>query len=99
MRAADLCAATGLTYRQVDTWVRLGLIHARQDFRGTGNPRHFDEDEAAVITLAARLVAAGMNPRPAIGHARRIATHGHTDLGAGLRITTTSTDQQTGATP
>jgi len=81
MRAKDLCARAGISYRQLDMWTRTGLVAARQDFRGPGNPRHYDVTEARVVIDAGALVRAGMNPNAALALARTLTAHGHARLG------------------
>lgn len=81
MRAKDLCAQAGISYRQLDMWTRTGLVAARQDFRGPGNPRHYDVTEARVVIDAGALVRAGMNPNAALALVRTIRETGTARLG------------------
>lgn len=87
MRATDLAAAAGLTYRQLDWWVRRGLVTCQQAKppaprkRGHGFPREFTEEEARVVIDAGQLVTAGVAPAAAITLARAIHAHGRARLG------------------
>jgi hypothetical protein len=72
-----------LSYRQLDTWVRAGLIRPtdstlpayRRSNRTNGAPgngynRLWSQEEAKVVHLMARLVAAGLSNRAAARIAR-----------------------------
>ena len=51
----------GITYRQLDYWVRLGLLRPLHT-GGTGNAREWTRAELEVARLMGRLVAAGVKP-------------------------------------
>lgn len=66
MNSADLCARTGVTYRQLDHWARKGYLGATaQDTHGSGNARDWTLPEAAKVERMALLVRAGMSPASA----------------------------------
>ena len=86
-----LPALRGVTYRQLDYWVRVGYLHpdhdvpqwraTSEDYRGTGYARSWPTSEIRVARLMARLVAVGLPP--AVAH--QVARHGG-DLGDGIRV-------------
>lgn len=101
LRAPDVAAQAGITYRQLDYWLTTGLLDLPDACPGgTGYHRRFTPDEADVITTAARLYRAGLTARAAcqtavrIGNARAvgvpvrpIAMHGHgIRLGQGVLV-------------
>jgi DNA-binding transcriptional MerR regulator len=59
----------GITYRQCDHWVRLGLLKPLH-LGGSGSPREWTHAELEVARTMGRLVAAGMKPEPASRVAR-----------------------------
>lgn len=89
MRSTELAEKAGITFRQLDWWVRTGRVtceqretsEPRHDWRGTGYPRQFTDAEAAVVIDAGALVAAGLKLDAALTLARAIATHGIARLG------------------
>lgn len=50
----------GITYRQLDHWVRRGYLQPRQDQSGPGNARVWSEHEVTVAKRIALLVRAGL---------------------------------------
>ena len=79
MNSEQLATRTGLTYRQIDYWVRQGYLRPTGG-EGCGYPRDFPADEVRVAVVMARLAAAGMKP----ADAERVARGG--DLGPGLTV-------------
>jgi len=80
MKTVDVCAAAGISYRQLDYWERSGLIEAgfrsrsagqRVMDRRSGSLREFDLSEVRVTVAIARLVRVGLDPRTAARIARR----------------------------
>ena len=58
--AKEFCRQTGLTYRQVDYWVRRGVLAtAVRRAPGSGYERPFDEDEVRVATVLGSLRTIG----------------------------------------
>lgn len=59
---ADVCAAAGITYRQLDHWTRCGRFpFATDSLRpGSGHPREFTPADVAAVTFFAELVRAGL---------------------------------------
>lgn len=87
-------ATAPVTYRQLDYWIRLGLIHTIGDpTPGTGHPRDLADGEDRVLELMAPLVADGVTPRRAAAAARELLEHGVTTIG-GHTITTRPPGQE-----
>jgi hypothetical protein len=61
----DLIAAGGMTYRMLDHWCRIGLLHPLNPDQGSGAARVFTADELDVARVMGRLVAAGVSPQAA----------------------------------
>jgi DNA-binding transcriptional MerR regulator len=59
----------GITYRQCDHWVRLGLLKPLH-VGGSGSSREWTHAELDVARVMGRLVAAGLKPEPASRVAR-----------------------------
>jgi DNA-binding transcriptional MerR regulator len=72
-RAHDgLCQRAGITYRQLDTWVRKGLVPGAVVTPGQGRHRVFSpEGERRVVTLG-RLTRAGFTLAKAVEIAPRM---------------------------
>jgi MerR HTH family regulatory protein len=70
---SDIQETVNITYRQLDTWIRAGLIHPAGGVVGTGNFRYFTPDEVNVLATMADLVSAGLMPAAAAGLARQLA--------------------------
>lgn len=50
MRAAEVTARTGITYRQLDYWCRRGILpDQKPEGPGSGRDRDFTDDDVAVI--------------------------------------------------
>jgi hypothetical protein len=86
--ALQVCATTGVTYRQLDSWSRSGLVHAvgipsarTRQTTGSGVRRGYPPEEVAVVAVMARLVRVGLSPAAAARAARN-----NGDLGDGIRI-------------
>lgn len=59
----EACRRSGLTYRQLDHWTRLGLLQPERASSGTGHARHWPEEEVQVARVFAALNRnAGMGP-------------------------------------
>lgn len=58
----DMCKRAGITYRQLDYWLRSGVIECidGQVEPGSGRPRRYDADEAFVARACGDLVGLGM---------------------------------------
>lgn len=66
-------AIDGVSYRQLDFWVRRGYLKPHNATPGSGYSRQWTPDEAAVATMMGRLVIAGFSPELAhrVARARR----------------------------
>lgn len=65
MTSQQLAEHLGLTYRQVDHWVRCGYLQAPESHPGSGHPRTFRPEDIQVAEVMADLVAAGLLPQRA----------------------------------
>ena len=76
-----VAARSGATFRQLDYWVRTGLIEPSVPARGSGRPRTWSEDDLAEVELIVALLDVGMTldtirrkgPRRAAKELRRAA--------------------------
>lgn len=57
----DLRDEAGISYRQLDYWVRTGLLEC-EGGEWSGRPRTFHRDEVAVATLLGQLSKLGLSP-------------------------------------
>lgn len=55
--APQVCETVGITYRQLDYWLRVGLLDPYRNARGSGSRRMFDDRDVADARLAALLMA------------------------------------------
>lgn len=55
-----LAEAAGISYRQLDNWVRLGHLRPVDPEPGTGSPREWPEPELEIARRMGRLTAAGL---------------------------------------
>ena len=70
--SADVCAHTGISYRQLDYWTRTGRI------RGVGNPgsgdaREYTGEQLLAVGYASSLIEAGFTADAALGLGQRLA--------------------------
>lgn len=71
MNAPAVCAAAGITYRQLDYWTKRGLIPLPDQHPGSGSARSYPPDAVRVAVIMAALIRAGFTLKAA----HRIATH------------------------
>lgn len=57
---SDVCAAAGISYRQLDYWSRVGVLRELPRPGGSGWPRLYDPGEVDVACCVARLMSAGL---------------------------------------
>lgn len=70
-----LVERTGLSYRQVDYWLRCGYLRTETG-GGSGYPRTIPDDEIQVAVILAELVTLGMRSSAAVPLARWLARDG-----------------------
>jgi DNA-binding transcriptional MerR regulator len=68
--SAEVCRQTGLSYRQLDSWNRMGYFAPLNDEPGTGHNRVWPQAELDVARMMARLVALGVTTQQAAKVAR-----------------------------
>lgn len=59
MNAPELAEHAGVTYRQLDYWVRAGYVKAKPGHQGSGHLREFSYVQSQQCAWMARLVKAG----------------------------------------
>jgi hypothetical protein len=69
-KAPPWARRAGITYRNLDHWVRRGWLHPEHVGRGPGSRRHWPTHEQQVAALMARCVNIGMTPALAARVAR-----------------------------
>ncbi|MGH9094938.1 MAG: MerR family transcriptional regulator [Acidimicrobiales bacterium] len=73
-RGPTACAATGITYRQLDYWARTGLVAPSiRTAAGSGTQRLYSFSDIVVLKVVKRLLDAGVslaNIRSAVEHLR-----------------------------
>lgn len=73
-RGATACAATGITYRQLDYWARTGLlVPSIRSAKGSGSQRLYSFRDILVLRIIKRLLDTGVslqNVRKAVDHLR-----------------------------
>jgi hypothetical protein len=83
---ADISGMAGITYRQCDHWVRLGLLHP-EGGNGPGDPRQWPEAEVEIARRMGRLTAARLPPELCAQFARNSWPSG--EIAAGITLTVT----------
>jgi hypothetical protein len=79
--AAQVCGATGASYRQLDYWVRSGYVPGVGN-PGSGRSRRLDADQALRVALLTELAAAGVPARRLSDRGvRELTGHGRLTLG------------------
>lgn len=60
-RSRDVIRLSGITYRQLDYWIRIGIIKSSgRNSAGKGNPRLFTFRDLVEVRTAKRLIDCGM---------------------------------------
>lgn len=60
-RAPEVCRLTGLTYRQLDYWARVGTLRPSiQDSEGSGSQRLYSSDDVKKARATAQLLQLGI---------------------------------------
>jgi hypothetical protein len=94
VNSEQVALAAGISYRQLDHWVRRGWVRTVGDpHGGSGTSREFTDGEAGTAAVMARLVRAGFLVERAAELARtvppdlRLAEIWKVELGYGLLLT------------
>ena len=66
--SAEVARLAGITYRQVDYWVRIGLLRTAEPVEGSGTARRFAAVEVNVARVVAALHSAGVGEGSAAGN-------------------------------
>lgn len=74
IRAPEVIAITGVTYRQLEYWWSQGWLGTGRV--GSGRSRTFTSRDVAVITYALALIGAGLMAAPAVATAARLVDTG-----------------------
>jgi len=86
MNSMTLIHEAGITYRQLDYWVRAGLLDGQRDL-GSGNARDWTTAQASKARVMGSLVRAGVGPRLASELAGELLHAGRTQIAPGLWLT------------
>lgn len=83
--AAEVCARAGISYRNLDYWLRSNHVDLEEDHErlrtpGSGFPRRFTLAEAQRFALLGRLVRAGFRVEVAASIVRRFEKHPDDDV-------------------
>jgi DNA-binding transcriptional MerR regulator len=85
LTASQVLTASGISYRQLDFWVRAGYLKPSTPARGYGSVRRFPATEAEIAAYALELITAGFTASAALDYARRLVeTQAPITLAAGL---------------
>lgn len=68
---------TGITYRQLDHWCRMGYVDLLNRTPGSGSPRHFTDAQLSHLATVKALVDAGINTRTAAHIAHNTPQYEH----------------------
>lgn len=55
----DVCHMTGVSYRQLDYWIRCGAFHPYREAAGSGTQRRYTDDDIRILRVLARLAHLG----------------------------------------
>lgn len=59
LSSAEVCDYAGISFRQLDYWIRVGAITPNRQANGSGTQRRFTRSQARAIRLAATLRTLG----------------------------------------
>jgi len=90
LTSADITFEAGITYRQLDFWIRHRWLQPVREWRGfgrgSGSPRWWSEDELEIARRMGRLTAAGIPPAVAASFARHSWPRGEIAPGIWLEV-------------
>ena len=72
MRSLEVAQRAGISYRQIDFWIRRGYIRCHRG-QGPGRQREISMEEAAVVETAGQLLKLGIVPERAVRYAREMS--------------------------
>ena len=79
--APQACKLVGISYRQIDSWARSGLLRpSLAEAKGTGRPRRYSYRDLVQLKVIRRLLDAGI----ALGKIRRVVAFLGSQLGEDL---------------
>ncbi len=87
--SSQVCVLTGATYRQLDYWVRTGIL--RPEFveaHGSGTQRRFAPEQVRLVRLIIRLRELGLGHDALVDAAARVDVAAHSDWRDGYLIVT-----------
>lgn len=58
-RAPEVCRRAGITYRQLDYWIRTGVIEIDDPYPGSGDQRLYTAEHLTELTLIRKLLDVG----------------------------------------
>jgi hypothetical protein len=83
----DLVREAGITDRQLNYWVKHGLVHAERRTKETqGVPRFYSIGTAHIVKTMAPLVRAGLTPVAARSMTEALLKTGEYDMGHGVTL-------------
>lgn len=87
--SSQVCDLTGATYRQLDYWVRTGILRPEYaDAHGSGTQRRFAPEQVRLVRLIVRLRELGIGHEALIHAAERVDDAGHAEWCDGYLIVT-----------
>lgn len=64
MNSAEVCRRAGVSYRQLDHWIKMGYLTPAVDAKGSGHPRTYSTEDAIVATVLKDYLACRQSGRP-----------------------------------
>lgn len=87
--SSQVCTMTGATYRQLDYWVRTGILRPEYAVaNGSGTQRRFAPDQVRLVRLILRLRELGVGHDALVDAAARVDDADHADWNSGYLIVT-----------
>lgn len=59
LSSVEVCRRAGVSYRQLDYWIRCGVLTPSYSAHGSGTQRRFSEADALAVWVAGRLATLG----------------------------------------
>lgn len=87
--SSQVCALTGASYRQLDYWVRTGIIRPElATAHGSGTQRRFAPEQVRLVRLILRLRELGLGHDAIVDAAARVDDANHADWHDGYLVVT-----------